>query len=146
MIFRINLLFLLFFCHLSWLSAQNEEDILGTWHGKLDDSTQVFDYILIVEKINNHVFYGTTYSNGANFYCETSVKGSITHNKVNIIEEKIIQTNYANKKALCLLSFFLAFDNEKLSGRFIPRNNFSTCRKGTVIFQKKAMVKEPAKA
>jgi hypothetical protein len=49
--FRISLLFLLIFCHLSWLSAQNDEDILGTWQGKLNDSTQVFDYILIVEKL-----------------------------------------------------------------------------------------------
>jgi hypothetical protein len=144
--FRISLLFLLLFCHLGWLSAQNDEDILGTWHGKLNDSTQVFDYILIVEKLKDHVFYGTTYSNGENFYCETSVKGSITKHKINIIEEKIIQTNYANKKALCLLSFFLTFDKNKLSGQYIPRNNFSTCKKGSVTFQKKVLVKEPVKA
>jgi len=144
--YRISLLFLLLFSHLDWLSAQNEEVILGAWEGNLNDSTQVFDYILIVEKLKDHVFYGTTYSNGTNFYCETSVKGSITKHKINIIEEKIIQTNYANKKALCLLSFFLTFDKNKLSGQYIPRNNFSTCKKGSVTFQKKVLVKEPIKA
>ena len=113
--FRISLSFLLLFCHLGWLSAQNDEDILGTWQGKLNDSTQVFDYILIIDKLKDHVFYGTTYSNGENFYCETSIKGSVTKNKINIIEEKIIQTNYANKKALCLLSFFLTFEKNNLS-------------------------------
>jgi len=131
---------------LDWLSAQNEEDILGTWHGKLNDSTQVFDYILIVEKLKGNVFCGTTYSNGEDFYCETSIKGSVTKNKINIIEEKIIQTNYSNKKALCLLSFFLTFDNNNLSGQYISRNNFSTCKKGTVTFKKKGFVKEPVKA
>jgi hypothetical protein len=41
---------------LGWILAQNDEDILGNWQGKLNDLTQVFDYILIVEKLKGHVF------------------------------------------------------------------------------------------
>jgi hypothetical protein len=73
------------------------------------------------------------------------VKGVIKANKINIIEEKVITTNYPNKAALCLLSFFLTFEKTQLSGHFIPRNNFSTCEDGSVIFQKMEK-KTPIKA
>ncbi|MFN9689373.1 MAG: hypothetical protein ACK57X_10940 [Bacteroidota bacterium] len=89
-----------------------------------------------IDKVKSNTFTGKTYSNVKNFYCETSVKGIIKDNKINITEEKIITTNYQNKAALCLLSFFLTIEKTQLSGYFIPRNNFSTCGDGSVIFQK----------
>ena len=113
------------------------------WKGELNDSVEIFEYILNIDKVKGNTFTGTTYSNGKNFYCETSIKGVIKDNKINITEEKVITTNYPNKAALCLLSFFLTIEKTKLSGNFIPRNNFSTCGDGSVIFQK--IEKEPEK-
>jgi hypothetical protein len=144
--FTIGFFIFYFFCGFHRSSAQNEAELLGTWYGQLNDSTRVFDYILIVEKVKDRIFFGTTYSNGENFYCETGVRGSISKQRIQIIEEKIRNTNFAQKKELCLLSFFLTLEHDRLNGKFIPRNNFSTCRGGTVIFRKKSGQKEPVKA
>ena len=126
----------LFFCLPKFVLGQEAEKFKGMWKGKLNDSVEIFEYVLSIDKVKANTFTGTTYSNGKNFYCETSIKGVIKDNKINIIEEKVITTNYPNKAALCLLSFFLTFEKTQLSGHFIPRNNFSTCGDGSVIFQK----------
>ena len=135
----------LFFCLPTFIMGQEAEKYKGMWKGELNDSVEIFEYILNIDKVKANTFTGTTYSNGKNFYCETSVKGIIKDNKINITEEKIITTNYPNKAALCLLSFFLTIEKTQLSGNFIPRNNFSTCGDGSVIFQKMEK-KTPIKA
>ena len=133
----------LFFCLPTFILGQGAEKFKGMWKGELNDSVEIFEYILNIDKVKGNTFTGTTYSNGKNFYCETSVKGVFKDKKINITEEKVITTNYPNKAALCLLSFFLTIEKTKLSGNFIPRNNFSTCGDGSVIFQK--IEKEPEK-
>lgn len=135
---------ILIYCLPKLSICQEREMLKGMWNGKLNDSLDVYTYILNIDEIKDNKFTGTTYANGENFYSETSIKGVIKNNKMNITEEKVITSNYPDKSALCLLSFFLTIDKRQLSGYFIPRNHFSKCRNGTVIFQKMEK-KEPVR-
>jgi hypothetical protein len=75
---------LLVFCLPKLSICQEREKFIGIWEGKINDSLETYSYILHIDEMINNKFTGTTYANGENFYSETSIRGVIKANKINI--------------------------------------------------------------
>jgi hypothetical protein len=122
--------------------GQNKSDIIGEWVGKIKDSSGEFVFKLNIEKENSGIFTGTSISKSADFYCETRVIAIRQGSKYIISELEVINTNYSNRQALCLLKLDLTISDKKLAGRYSPINNISNCLSGTVSLNKNLIPKE----
>jgi hypothetical protein len=114
------------------INAQNNNNLVGKWNGKLTDSIGEFEYQLNLIEEKDGKYIGTSVSKSAGFYCETNIVGIRNRNKILIIESGIRKTNYDKKDLICLLKFDLIINNNKLLGNYTPINNKSNCLSGSV--------------
>jgi len=119
--------------------AQNDSDLIGEWNGKIKDSSGEFDYKLKIEKENSGVLSGRSVSKSADFYCETRVIVIKQGSRYIISELEIVNTNYLDRQALCLLKLDLTISDQKLTGSFSPLKNNSNCLSGTISLNKKSV-------
>ena len=140
---QILITFLLFFTLDCF--GQTKSGLIGEWEGKLKDSSGEFDYSLKLEREDLGVYSGVSTSRSANFYCATKVKAFEKNGLLIVSEIEVLNTNFPDKQALCLLKLDLTIVNSRLSGDFAPLNNTANCLSGTVSLIKKSSVQAKAK-
>ncbi len=140
---QILISFILFSALDCW--GQRNSSVLGEWAGKLKDSSGEFDYSLKLEREDLGVYSGVSTSRSANFYCETKVKAFEKNGLLIVSEIEVLNTNFPDKQALCLLKLDLRIINSRISGDFAPLNNTANCLSGTVSLMKKSSVQAKAK-
>lgn len=126
--------------------GQNKSDLLGEWDGKINDSSGEFEYKLKIERENSGILTGTSISKSLDFYCETKIIAIKQGSKYIISELEIVNTNYADRQALCLLRLDLTIADNKLLGSFSPLRNNANCLSGTVSLNKIFAPKQTARA
>ncbi|MES3016756.1 MAG: hypothetical protein V4721_03210 [Bacteroidota bacterium] len=108
----------------------------GEWKGRLKDSSGEFEYKLKLGDEKSGAYTGVSTSRSADFYCETKVKAVEKDGRLIVSEIEVLNTNFPNKQALCLLKLNLIIAGSKLSGDFVPLSNTADCLSGNISLSK----------
>lgn len=107
--------------------GQINKSLMAEWAGKLKDSSGEFEYKLKLDQEESGVYTGLLNSYSASFYCESNIRAVKENGRLIVSEIEVLNTNYPNKRELCLLKLDLSIADSKYTGNSAHLSNISNC-------------------